>query len=196
MVTFLAILLTIAVIAIIVRGMVKEFRRVYAIRDRCANPFVKFKLLRPGAKLPARGTNGSGAFDLFAPEDGHLETGEKRLIPSGVAHDMPACLFTTFYDMDGTSYFIPFKMQAILFDRSGLGGKKGIRLSFACLIDNDYRGEIFLSIENQSGAPFDWKAGHRLTQIAYVMMYAGEAGETENLTDTHRGEGGFGSTGH
>jgi dUTP pyrophosphatase len=167
------------------------------------NSFVKFKLLRPGARLPQRGTDGSGGFDFFAPEDGHLEIGEKRLIPTGIAHDMPGELMLypgarkpvpqEFLPDFGLA--IPFKMQGILFDRSGLGGKKGICLSFKCLIDNDYRGEIYLSIENRSGKPFDWKAGDRLTQIAYVLMYAGEAQETQTLTDTHRGEGGFGSTG-
>jgi dUTP pyrophosphatase len=52
-----------------------------------------------------------------------------------------------------------------------------------------------LSLENQSEAPFWWKRGDRLCQIAYVLMYAGEASQTDTLTDTHRGEGGFGSTG-
>jgi dUTP pyrophosphatase len=164
--------------------------------------FIKFKLLRPGARLPQRGTAGSGGFDFFAPEDGHLEIGEKRLIPTGIAHDMPGELMlypgARRDDLHGIvkeGFAIPFKMQGILFDRSGLGGKKGICLSFKCLIDNDYRGEIYLSIENRSGKPFDWKAGDRLTQIAYVLMYAGGAEETQTLTDTHRGEGGFGSTG-
>jgi dUTP pyrophosphatase len=166
------------------------------------NSFVKFKLLRPGARLPQRGTDGSGGFDFFAPEDGHLDIGEKRLIPTGIAHDMPGELVLYpgacrdgLHGIVKEGFIIPFKMQGILFDRSGLGGKKGICLSFKCLIDNDYRGEIYLSIENKSGKPFDWKAGDRLTQIAYVLMYAGVAEETQTLTDTHRGEGGFGSTG-
>jgi dUTP pyrophosphatase len=156
-------------------------------------PFIKFKLMRPGAQLPKRGTEGSGAFDLYAPEDGHLEIGEKKLIPSGVAHELPGLVLLPTQNCD--ELHLPFKMQGFLFDRSGLGGKKGIRLSFACLIDNDYRGEIFLSIENQSGEKFDWKKGDRLVQIVYVLAYAGEAALVETLTDTHRGEGGFGSTG-
>jgi dUTPase len=170
--------------------------------------FIKFKLMRPGAVLPTRGTPGSGAFDFWAPEDGFLDPGEKRLIDSGIAHDMPGAFAIPIFfppawnpnpsDLDMaamTNGTLPFKLQGILFDRSGLGGKKGIRLSFACLIDNDYRGEIKLSLENHSVDPFSWRAGDRLCQIAYVLMYAGEAGLTETLTDTHRGEGGFGSTG-
>ena len=160
--------------------------------------FVKFKLMRPGAQLPKRGTEGSGAFDFFAPEDGSLAPGEKRLIGSGIAHDLPRqlniCLYGNCQEAAG-NYLFPVKTQGILFDRSGLGGKKNIRLSFACLIDNDYRGEIKLSLENHGTEMFHWKAGDRLCQIAYVLMYAGEAKETEILTETHRGEGGFGSTG-
>ena len=161
-------------------------------------PFVKFKLMREGAQLPTRGTDGSGAFDFFAPEDGFLDPGEKRLIESGVAHDMPGPLYMKLYEGPytiGTMLSVPVKMQGVLFDRSGLGGKKGIRLSFACLIDNDYRGEIKLSLENTSVDPFSWKKGDRLCQISYILMYSGEAGSTDSLTDTYRGEGGFGSTG-
>jgi len=157
-------------------------------------PFIKFKLMRTGAQLPKRGTDGSGGFDFFAPEDGTLAAGEKRLIPSGIAHEMPAELQICLYG-DNTSVLLPVKIQGILFDRSGLGGKKNIRLSFACLIDNDYRGEIWLSLENHGTESFSWKQGDRLTQIAYVPMYAGEAVETQDLSNTHRGEGGFGSTG-
>jgi dUTP pyrophosphatase len=157
-------------------------------------PFISFKLMRAGAQLPKRGTDGSGGFDFYAPEDGFLDPGEKRLFPSGVAHEMSGKLEICLYG-DSTRVLLPIKLQGILFDRSGLGGKKGIRLSFTCLIDNDYRGEILLSIENASPNPFSWRKGDRLCQIAYVPMYAGEVGEVATLTDTHRGEGGFGSTG-
>jgi len=168
---------------------------------------VKFKLMRPGAQLPKRGTDGSGAFDFFVPENGQLLAGEKKLIPSGVAHDMPGRLTIpilipptdappTELDIAAmTRGSIPFRMQGILFDRSGLGAKRGIRLSFTGLIDNDYRGEIKLSIENTSKEDFTWMRGERLCQIAYALMYAGDAGETKELEATARGAGGFGSTG-
>ena len=173
-------------------------------------PLVKFKLLRPGAVLPSRGTDGSGAFDLYAPEDILLQTGEKRLIPTGVAHDLPGTLFMKLFEIRQVknvlgggeeeylpavpAYATPFRLQAVLFDRSGTGSK-GVRISFASLIDNDYRGEILLSIENVSVAPKHWKQGNRLAQIAYVLMYAGPCAETQFLTETNRGGGGFGSTG-
>ena len=166
---------------------------------------LKFKLMRPGAIVPSRATDGSGAFDFYAPEDGFLDPGEKQLIPSGVAHDMPGLMrvpimippgYGTVLDMEAmTAGFIPVKLQGILFDRSGLGGKKGIRLSFNGLIDNDYRGEILLSIINDSPNPFSWKQGDRLCQLGYTLMYASNAFETAVLSESNRGAGGFGSTG-
>lgn len=160
--------------------------------------FIKFKLMRPGAIIPKRATDGSGAFDFFSPEDGFLDPGEKRLFPSGVAHDMPGELFVHLHPYAQSTFeavVVPFRMQGVLFDRSGLGGKKNIRISFASLIDNDYRGEILLSLENHGPDPFFWRQGDRLCQIAYVLMYAGNAAETRELSETGRGAGGFGSTG-
>lgn len=158
---------------------------------------VKFKLQREGAQLPKQATDGSGAYDFFAPEAGHLFAGEKKLVPSGISHDLPGLLFIPMAKLPGDVGWdwLPVKLQGTLFDRSGLGAKKGIRLSFAGLIDNDYRGEIFLSIENDSKIPFEWAAGERLCQIAYVPMVSGAAAEVKEITQTERGAGGFGSTG-
>jgi len=155
---------------------------------------VKFKLLRSGAKLPTRGTDGSGAFDFFAPERISLPVNEKKLIPSGIAHDITGNLWLGLR-APINEISIPFRLQGILFDRSGLGGKKGVRISFASLIDSDYRGEIHLSIENLGIENMVWEQGDRLCQIAYVLTYAGDCAETRTLTDTSRGTGGFGSTG-
>lgn len=174
-------------------------------------PFLKFKRMRPGAIIPSRATDGSGGFDFYAPEDGFLDPGEKQLINSGVAHDMPGeltvrCNISVIADPTGAigpsggrMYIpleVPFKMQGILFDRSGLGGKKGIKLSFHGLIDNDYRGEILLSIKNDSQEAFAWRQGDRLCQIGYALMYSGTVVETTVLDETKRGDGGFGSTGN
>ncbi len=163
--------------------------------------FVKFKLLRPGAKMPTRGTDGSGAFDFYAPERIVLLPGHKRLVSSGIAHDLRGELYmqTRPTGLQETSDHlhcgIPFRLQGILFDRSGLGGKKDVRISFACLIDNDYRGEILIKFENEGEETQTWEPGDRLCQILYVLAYSGGAEETRELTTTERGAGGFGSTG-
>jgi len=154
---------------------------------------VKFMLMRPGAKMPTRGTDGSGAFDFYAPERIVLLPGHKRLVPSGIAHDLPGHLLIP--TSDSPTGQISVRMQGILFDRSGLGGKKDVRISFACLIDNDYRGEILIKFENEGENIQTWEPGDRLCQILYVLAYSGGAEETQKLTTTTRGEGGFGSTG-
>lgn len=156
---------------------------------------IRFKLIHPGAQLPKQATEGSGGFDFFAPEGGCLDPHEKRLIASGVAHDLPGKFLLQYRDEHFVHIELPVKLQGILFDRSGLGAKKGIRLSFAGLIDNDYRGEIKLSLENDSELPFFWKAGERLCQIAYVPMIVANSVQALELTETERGAGGFGSTG-
>lgn len=171
-------------------------------------PAVKFKLLRPGSMLPRRGTETSGAFDIFAPEAGTLHPGQRGMIPTGLAHEVCEGYTVPVYAPDspnatsGALYnhhhkeMIPFTLQGLLMPRSGLASKKGIRLFFApCLIDADYRGELGIMLENMSDEPLHWEQGDRLVQIAYVPMYMGPAEVAEDLKPTARGTGGFGSTG-
>jgi dUTP pyrophosphatase len=146
---------------------------------------VNFKLLRSGSKLPKRGTEHSGAFDIYAPENGSIAPHERKKIPTGIAHDISPVV-------DGLD---SFTLQGLLIPRSGLA-TKGIRLFFApCLIDADYRGEIIIGLENLTDEEFHWEAGDRLVQIAYVPMYMGSAGLVQELSETSRGAGGFGHTG-
>jgi len=146
---------------------------------------VAFKLLRMGSKLPERGTPQSGALDVYAPESGEIEARSKKLVGLGIAHQI---------EDDG--WAANFKLQALLIPRSGLALKKGIRIFFApCLVDNDYRGEIMILIENTNDHKFAWLKHERLCQIAYVPMFMGEVVEALMLDETERGSGGFGSTG-
>lgn len=152
---------------------------------------IHFKLLSPTATLPRRATDGSGGFDLYASEKGIIFPGERKFIATGVAHDLPDIVLSL---DDSISVVQEFKLQGILLDRSGLGSK-GIRLSFKGLVDFDYRGEIKLSVENTSQEPYSWEIGTRICQIAYIPMYVGPAEEVKELSETQRGDGGFGSTG-
>jgi dUTP pyrophosphatase len=156
-------------------------------------PAVKFKLLRPGSRLPQRGTEHSGAFDIYAPEDGCLSPHERKKVPTGIAHEV--CQdFNIVTDGMGSTQ-IPFTLHGLLIPRSGLA-TRGIRLYFSpSLIDADYRGEIMIGLENLSESDFWWEQGDRLAQIAYVPMYMGTAIAVDELSDTSRGTGGFGSTG-
>lgn len=149
---------------------------------------IEFKLLREGSKLPKRGTPQSGALDVFAPESGEIEGKSKKLIGLGIAHQIVD-------DCDGRPQPF-FNLQAFLIPRSGLAVNKGIRIFFGpCLVDNDYRGEIKVYVENTTDHKFTWLRGDRLCQIAYLPMFNGEVAEVKELGETQRGDGGFGSTG-
>lgn len=162
---------------------------------------VQFKLLHKGATLPIRGTLNSGAFDIVAPEDGELWPGNPQLFGLGIAHqihDDNLSFTVKSHASDGThrQIEVPFRLQGILIPRSGLAARNKVRLFFApCLIDHDYRGEIHVMMENEGNGVIRWRQGDRICQIAYVPAYMGPTMIVDSLSETERGQGGFGSTG-
>lgn len=141
---------------------------------------VKFKKMRPSAKLPSYATEGAAAIDLSAAIDEEitLAPSERRLIPTGIAIS------------------IPKNTVAILSARSGLSSKKGITAANGIgVIDSDYRGEIFFSAVNLSTEAYTITPGERVAQLMLMPVYAMSLVETDDLDKTTRGEGGFGSTG-
>ena len=141
---------------------------------------VKFKKMRPSAKLPTYATEGAAAIDLSAAIDEEitLAPSERRLIPTGIAIS------------------IPKNTVAILSARSGLSSKKGITAANGIgVIDSDYRGEIFFSAINLSTEAYTVTPGERVAQLMLMPVYAMSLVETDDLDKTARGEGGFGSTG-
>ena len=141
---------------------------------------VKFKKMRPSAKLPSYATEGAAAIDLSAAIDEEitLAPSERRLIPTGIAIS------------------IPKNTVAILSARSGLSSKKGITAANGIgVIDSDYRGEIFFSAVNLSTEAYTITPGERVAQLMLMPVYAMSLVETDDLDKTARGEGGFGSTG-
>jgi dUTPase len=162
---------------------------------------VRFKLLSEDGALPVRGSVHAGAFDIFAPTAGVIKPGQTLKYGLGIAHEIHDDKITFDLKVHAKDHTwrlmeIPFKLQGMLIPRSGLAAKKHIRLYFSpCLIDHDYRGEIHAMIENGSVEPFYWEKGDRICQIAYIPMYMGTAIAIDQLSETERGEGGFGSTG-
>lgn len=141
---------------------------------------VKFKKMRPSAKLPSYATEGAAAIDLSAAIDEEitLAPSERRLIPTGIAIS------------------IPKNTVAILSARSGLSAKKGITAANGIgVIDSDYRGEIFFSAINLSTEAYTITPGERVAQLMLMPVYTMSLVETDDLDKTARGEGGFGSTG-
>ncbi len=155
-----------------------------------------FRLLRDTARLPHRATPASGAFDVFVPEAGSIEPGERKLIGLGIAHEIPEQLDINLIEAEDEAITLPMVFQGLIIARSGLAAKYGVKPYFdPCLIDHDYRGEIKLLLYNGGERTFNWEQGERLCQIAYVPFYMGGIREASNLNETERGHGGFGSTG-
>ena len=142
---------------------------------------LKIKRLDPRAQIPVRATEGSACFDLRAVLDEPfvLKAGTFASFHTGIAIEMPSpsCV-------------------ALVFSRSGMGAKHGITLTNSVgVIDYDYRGEIIVSLINQSSADYTVDNGDRIAQLAVFPVLPLASAEASELSSTERGEGGFGSTG-
>lgn len=138
--------------------------------------------LHPAARLPQRKTEGAACFDLF--------TVENIVIP-------PAEASTSAYPVrTGLSVAIPEGYHMKIFLRSSAGLNSRLRLANQTgIIDSDYRGEVFLIIENYGFAPFNVPTGTRIAQCLIERNIPVVFEEVDELEMTMRGAGGFGSTG-
>ena len=141
---------------------------------------VNFKVLGEGATAPAYATEYAAGADLYnlKGEAVTLLPGETKLIHTGIALEIP----------DG--------YVGLIFARSGLAAKRGLApANKVGVIDSDYRGEIMVALHNHSSILQTVEGGERVAQISIVPYLKVEFEETDVLTETVRGEGGFGSTG-
>lgn len=142
---------------------------------------VKIKLVRKNAAVPEYATSGSAAVDLrsAADEPITIAAGGRCVIPTGIAISPE------------TSGVV-----AIIAARSGLSTKYGITLANGIgVIDSDYRGEIAVSLINRSEAPYTVQPGDRIAQLMFIPVLHAAFTAVDELDETKRGEGGFGSTG-
>lgn len=138
---------------------------------------VKIKKLNKNLPLPAYQTEGSSGLDLHASEDCLLASGEFRMIPTGIALE------------------IPFEYEGQVRPRSGLAAKSGIGvLNAPGTIDSDYRGEIKVILFNFSKEDFEIKEGDRIAQLIISRVERIDLVEVDDLESTKREDGGFGST--
>ena len=131
--------------------------------------------------LPYYASAGAAAMDLHACVDGPVEVAPRALvsIPTGVAIALPSADYV-----------------ALVFARSGLGIKHGITLSNGVgVIDSDYRGEIRVGLTNLSDVPYTVQPGDRIAQLMVTPVVRPALVQVEELDETQRGTGGFGSTG-
>ena len=131
--------------------------------------------------LPHYATPGSAGLDLRACLDAPLTIapGETHLIPTGIAIHLDDA-----------------RLAAVLLPRSGLGHKHGIVLgNLVGLIDSDYQGQVMVSCWNRGSAAFTIAPGERIAQMVIVPVVQVKFEVVEQFTESHRGAGGFGSSG-
>ena len=139
----------------------------------------RFTRLNEAAKAPLRAHPGDAGCDLFAAEAARLEPGERASVGTGIAIEVP----------DGSA--------GLVLPRSGLAAKHGISVVNAPgLIDAGYRGELrVLLLNTDKTEPFEIEPGDRIAQLVIVEIADADPVEAEELADSTRGDGGFGSTG-
>ena len=141
---------------------------------------IKLKKLNDTAKVPERGSDYAAGYDLFAniSENVEILPHETKLIGTGISCAIPAGYFGG------------------IFARSGLSLKEGLRpANCVGVIDADYRGEIKVSLHNDSEVKRVVEPNQKIAQLVVVPFLTVEFNEVDELDDTDRGEGGFGSTG-
>ena len=141
---------------------------------------VSVKRLDPRAKLPAYGSADAAGADLYALTDGPvtIAPGQTVLIHTGLA------------------LAIPQGYVGLVYARSGLATRQGLApANKVGVIDADYRGELMVSLHNHSGETRTVECGDRIAQLVIAPYLTARFQEAEELDDTERGKGGFGSTG-
>ena len=139
---------------------------------------VKVKRLSATAVVPSFARAGDAGMDLCASADVRLAPGEWKLVPTGIAIELPA----------GT--------EAQVRPRSGLAVKHGITvLNAPGTIDEGYRGEVGVILINHGREPFDVTTGARIAQLVVMPRLSIEVVDADTLTHSERGAGGFGSSG-
>ena len=144
---------------------------------------IKFESEKIGKEIPAPyyASAGAAGMDLAAciDEPITIKAGEHKIIPTGISIALPSNQYV-----------------ALVYVRSSLGFKKGVTLSNSVgVIDSDYRGEIKVSLANLSSNDIIVTPGDRVAQLVITPVCIPEIEVVDELSETDRGEGGFGSTG-
>ncbi len=139
---------------------------------------VNVKKLTENAKLPAYGSEFAAGADLYAAAGVTVQAGKTEFVHTGIAVELPL----------GT--------VGLVYARSGLASKQGLApANKVGVIDCDYRGEIMVALHNHGDTARTVEAGDRIAQLVIAPYYTAEFTEAEELSETVRGAGGFGSTG-
>lgn len=143
-------------------------------------PLIAVKKLDERAVLPTYGSEFAAGADLYALADGEIvfQPGETKFVRTGLAME------------------IPEGYAGLIYARSGLACKRGLApANKVGVVDADYRGEVMVALHNHSAVEQKISAGERIAQLVVAPFLKTTFTEAEELNETVRGEGGFGSTG-
>ena len=141
---------------------------------------VRFTKLDPRAIVPKYATADAAGADLYArlPEALTIGAGETKMVHTGIA------------------IAVPQGFAGLVYARSGLASKRGLApANKVGVIDADYRGEVHVCLRNNGSEPFTVARGDRIAQLMFLPVLTAAFLEVEELDETARGAGGFGSTG-
>lgn len=139
---------------------------------------MRIKKLHNSLIMPTKGTEQAGAFDIYMPEAGIVTGVVPTMVGLGFAAEVPA------------------GNVALILPRSGIGAKYGVELNNTCgVIDSDFRGQWVAALCTKNGMPYCFQAGDRLLQFLIVPITQVTLELVDELSDTVRGTGGFGSSG-
>ena len=141
---------------------------------------IRIKRLSETAQLPYRGSEEAAGYDLFAdlPEPVEIAPHTTQMIGTGIAVAIPKGYFGG------------------VFARSGLSAKEGLRpANCTGVVDSDYRGPVKVALHNDGAVPRVVTPGEKIAQLVVIPYLSVSFQEVEELDETKRGEGGFGSTG-
>lgn len=137
---------------------------------------IKIKILEEGFKIPTYAYHGDAAFDLLARTEIELSSGEWKDIPTGLAME------------------IPEGYAGLIWDKSGIAIKNGLK-TLGGVIDSGYRGEVKVGIANLSDKTYKFEKGQKVAQMIIQKIERPEIVEVLELSETSRGDKGFGSSG-
>jgi len=129
-----------------------------------------------GGKLPSYAHDGDAGMDFHSTEDVTLKPGERHAFATKIAIE------------------IPYGHVGLVWDKSGLSRKHGLK-SLGGVVDSTYRGEIFITLVNTGTEAYEVKKGDKIAQMLIQKVEHVEIEESDDLSDTQRGDKGFGSTG-
>lgn len=141
---------------------------------------IKIKKLNNLAKMPSRGSSDAAGYDLYAATDYIIDIAPHSTVKIGT----------------GLSFELPEGTFAGIFARSGIATKRGLRPANCIgICDSDYRGEYIVALHNDTDEMQSIEPGERIAQMILLPFIEMNFKEVDELSDTERGKGGFGSTG-